>query len=318
MFGRRRKETAREQPTDRSASLRPGTSPSTAQLRPRSAVLSGQAEELMRNRQYAAAIPILQDIVDSLRLSAQPGRPGRNERLGFYLSKLAGCLHETGSMREALAAAEEAAAILTPLLPQVRSSLYECLECSALALHALSERPEERAAAAMRAAALLAQESRPEFMEQALTRRERMLNLAALALKNTSDLREALRVYKEAIEVTESIAETLPDVRHRLAIHFASMATLHAKVGEYVEACAALESCETSMSDPEFALPPDNRLAIAAQLLALGAWMVANRHHDDAGRPLLLAIQIYRAVRSDTQKLIEPALASDIRAGCVL
>lgn len=306
MFGGWRKGAADERDAGRSASPRPGTASTATEARRRLFELSQQGKDLFGNREFTAAIPVLEEAIDGLRRSSVPDRFGHDTLLGINLWMLGSCLYKTTSTRQALAAAEEAVAILTPV-PQAHLSLIGSLEVVVWSLDALSERPEDKIAAAVRAATLLAQVDSPE--SGYLVRRHNMLNLAATALISSGEIREAIRLRKEAISVAEAAAEADPVQAPWSTVHHSMLAVLHAKVGEFVEACAALEVCETAMSDTAFSAPPGARLSIAWNLTALGRQMVDQGHRGEARRPFALAIETYRGLRADTPEPVEAKLA---------
>ena len=226
--------------------------------------------------------------------------------VGLDLCLLASCLRQTGSTREALAAAEESVEILSEV-GGPDSFLFRSLEMVAQSLEVLSERAADKAAAAVRAAEVAARMDRsdPKF----LARRFRVLNLGANVLNSTGQTREALRLRMEAIEVRGLIAEADPARRHRVAVDHSSLAVLHAKLGELVEACAAADACGISMSDPEYTGPTADQRVLAENLLAVGHRLLANGLRREALRPYALAIDALRGIRSDTSRPVEPPLA---------
>jgi tetratricopeptide (TPR) repeat protein len=136
-----------------------------------------------------------------------------------------------------------------------------------------------------------------------------MLDLAANVLNDSGRIPEALRLRKDAVEAARSIAETYPARRHRLAMQYSSLAVLHAKTGEFVEASAAGDACAASMSDPEFTSSPASRFMTAQNLFVLGRLLVQGSYRREALRPYLLAIDNFRVLRSDTSRPAESKLA---------
>lgn len=306
MFGKRRKETAHEGNTVQHGSPQPDTAPTAPKPPPLALDLSNEAQELFISRQFTAAIPVYRQAIDVIRRSPKVDHQAVQALLGMDLCLLAGCLSQTGSIREALAAAEESAAILTAVSGP-DALLTRSLETVALCLDSLAERPEDKAAAAMRAAALLARAG--DSAPNSLRRRHVMLNGAANVLNNSGDAREALRLRAEAIGVIEAMAEADPAHRHRLAAEYASLAVLHAKLGEFAEASVAADTCAASMSDPEFTAPAAERLVIAGNLSVFAHRLVENAHRTEALRPFVLAIDLFRGLRSDAPEPVEFKLA---------
>jgi tetratricopeptide (TPR) repeat protein len=300
-------QKARGRNAGRAPSLQPGTVSIEPEARPDSVVsLSHQAKDLYNAREFAAAIPLFREAIDQVRRS--PGCDGRAHQgmLGLDLCLLASCLRQTGSTREALAAAEESVEILSAISGP-DSFLFRSLETVVQSLEALSERSVDEATAAVRAAEVAARMDRSD--PESLAHRFRILNLGANALNRTGQTREALRLRMEAIEVRGLIAEADPPRRHRVAVDYSSAAVLHAKLGEFVEACAAADACGSSMSDPEYTGPAADRRVLAENILALGHRLVASGLRREALRPYVLAIDAFRGLRSDTSRPVEPALA---------
>jgi tetratricopeptide (TPR) repeat protein len=303
IFGLRRESTADERGTSRRPSV---TAPATQPANLRASDLFRQARDLFAAGQYAAAIPVFQAAIDIIRRSPNAHSQSYQGMLGVNLCLKAQSLRQTGSLRLAVSAAEESAAIFTAISGPDMFTLRS-LETVALSLHSLSERPKDKAAAAMRAAALLEQSNDSE--PNRLNRRLVMLNLAANVLNDSKEIPEALRLRKEATEVATLIAEADPAARHRLAIEYSSLAVLHAKVGDLAEACVAGDACDAAMSDPEFAASPANRFVIARNLSVLAHRLARGSLRSEALRPYVLATDMFRALGRDAPEPIEPRLA---------
>ncbi len=309
LFGSRRKGTARERDADQTGSPEPNTARAVPNPHSRVADLSRQAKGLFADRQFDAAIPVFQEAIDLLRRSPQIQLRPCQVMLGVDLSLQAVCLSTTGSTRQGLAAAEESAAILTAISGP-DAFLLRSLETVALLLHALSERPEDKAAAAMRAAALMAQAGDPE--PKILSRRHVMLNFAANVLVDSGQVQEALRLRKEAVDVAEAIVKGDPARRHRLATDYSSLAVLHAKGGDFVEASAAADACEASLSDPEYTASSADRFVIARNLSGFGRLLAENSRRGEALHPYGLAIDLFRGLPSDTPEPAAPTFARSL------
>lgn len=177
-------------------------------------------------------------------------------------------LVESRQFAEAVPLLEESIGLLTPA-PDRKADLARSLEYLARALDALSERPRDRAEAALRAVSLL---DRPRYPDRRSSlRRFQLLNLAANGFARCEDLRESARVRTEITESAQSLVRIAPDLRHEMAGQFTALAAARAGLGEFAEASAALATFARYRSDPEFTVAPAVARSMAGNLRTVAA-----------------------------------------------